>query len=420
MLKKEENKRKKRKTWLEEKSAPIDNRKKEMKLWKKASGALKDRNSIWVSSLSRRTAYRNPDLEAAIIKATSHDESRVDYKNTKRVFAWIRTSPSYLKPLVWSLSARMKKTHSWVVVLKGLMLMHGVFCCNVPAVQKIGRLPFDLSNFHDGHSDSAKIFGYNAFIRSYFAFLDQRSAFLSMNSQEQRNQGTQTEERMVEQLVKLQQWQALLDLLLEVKPIGEGMTVALILEAMDCVIIEIFDVYSKICNGIASVLMRIYGAGKIEAAMALDVLQKATTQGEKLSLYFEFCGDIGVLTASEFPRVEKIPEEDIRELERIINGVSAKSNYLDDVIIPAHEDKASVEVKKSGGIDEEKDSEKRVLRTIITEKWEVFDEDLKGIDGGIDVGKTTTVTEDHFADSLKVAPHEHAYSQAIPDLITFL
>lgn len=373
---------------------------------------MKDRNSIWIASLSRRTAYRNPDLEAAIIKATSHDESRVDYKNAQRVFAWIRTSPTYLKPLVWALSMRMEKTRSWVVALKGLMLMHGVFCCKIPAVQKIGRLPFDLSNFKDGHSspenNPSKTWGYNAFVRAYFAFLDQKSSLLCLDYSHDHtnNQNSKQEEPLVQQLIKLQQWQSLLDMLLQVKPHIDGTKASLILEAMDCVIIEIFDVYSKICSGIARVLMRIYAAGKVEAAMALRVLQKATTQGEELSLYFEFCLKIGVLNASECPKVEHIPEEDIRELERIINGVSEKT------IMPHDEDKA---LHTNGGT--------KAMKTIITEKWEVFDEDFKlittgqGTDLPHHVDKPTTITQDPFAASLIFPP---SYNQGIPDLISFV
>jgi hypothetical protein len=107
-----------------------------MKLWRRAAGALKDQNSILAVSLSGQTRYRNSDLEAAIVNATSHDESYVDYRSAQRVFAWIRASPVSLKPLIWALASR-----SWVVAIKGLMLMHGVFCCKTAAVRRIGRLP---------------------------------------------------------------------------------------------------------------------------------------------------------------------------------------------------------------------------------------------------------------------------------------
>ena len=176
-----------------------------MKVWKRAVGVLKDKNSIYLAGLARRRSYRNPDLEAVVIKATSHDETSVDYKNFQRVYQWARASPLYMKPLVWSLTARMERTRSWVVALKGLMLIHGVFCCkNVPAAHRIGRLPFDLSSFSDAHSSRA--WGFNAFVRSYFAYLDKRSVFIS-------SAATHVSPDDLRWLVA---WQSLLDLLLQV------------------------------------------------------------------------------------------------------------------------------------------------------------------------------------------------------------
>ncbi|KAB1205965.1 hypothetical protein CJ030_MR5G017547 [Morella rubra] len=387
-----------------------------MRLWKRAAGALKDRNSIWIASLSRRTSFRNPDLEAVIIKATSHDESYVDYKNAQRVFQWVRTSPIYLKPLVWGLSMRMQKTRSWAVALKGLMLMHGIFHCKTPAVQMIGRLPFDLSNFIDGHSHIGETWGYNVFIRAYYQFLDQKSVFSATEMKIQKGRGrSQAEETLAEDLTWLQKLQSLLDMLLQVKPQADNMIATLIIEAMECLIVEIFDVYSRICSGIAQALLRIYeDGGKAEASMALKVLQKARVQGEELSVYFEFCRDIGVLNASEFPKVEKIPEEDVRDLERIINGVSKRRSLETNDLLP--EDRAIV-VRENGAI-----VQRRVLKTVITETWEAFDVEILKFNGGrnsYDVKKTSSAEDPSKTSSLNTLPLESASNRMIiPDLIS--
>ncbi|KAG4208146.1 hypothetical protein ERO13_A03G113266v2 [Gossypium hirsutum] len=118
-----------------------------MKLWKRAVGAVKDKNSIVVVYVSRRNSFRNPELEAAIIKATSHDELLIDKRSAQVVFSWIRASPVSLGPLIWALSRRMEKTRSWVVAIKGLMLMHGIFHCKAPVVQMCSVYPliFPLS-----------------------------------------------------------------------------------------------------------------------------------------------------------------------------------------------------------------------------------------------------------------------------------
>ncbi|KAJ4710169.1 Clathrin assembly protein [Melia azedarach] len=386
-----------------------------MKLWQRATGALKDKNSIWAASLSRRNSYRNPDLEAAIIKATSHDELHVDYRNAQRVFAWIRTSQASLKPLVCALSKRMEKTKSWVVALKGLILMHGVFCCKIPAVQKIGRLPFDLSGFSDGHSRPSLMWGFNNFIRSYYAFLDQRSAFLY-------EQSKHNETPMVQELLKLQKLQGLLDLLLQIKPTSKSMRVALILEAMDCIIIEVYDIYSRICSGIARVLLGIYGAERYQIEMALSVLQKATEHSEQLSVFLQFCKDFGVMNMLELPKATQIPEEGIRDLERMINEISENDKKEDsekklgqkENPDNVQEDKALIQVT-----DQEEEKLHQDLKTIITDKWEVFDEDIKANGNGNGETNHLTNGRNPFSDSPNLLPLVPACKNDLPDLICF-
>ncbi|CAN1312657.1 Putative clathrin assembly protein At1g25240 [Linum perenne] len=374
-----------------------------MKLWKRAAGALKDQNSILLATfLTPRTSNRNGTLEAAIIKATSHDGKKIDYRSAQRVFDWIRRSPVSLRPLVWGLTLRMERTHSWVVALKGLMLMHGILCCKTPLVLRIGRLPFDLSNFSDGHTIAAKMWGFNAFVRSYYTFLDQRTGLLypSANKKCKTIKATIEEDddldhdlevvkkvQLLVELEKLQKWQSLLDLLLQIKPLADNMKRnPLILEAMDCVTIEIFDLYSNICSGITRVLVTAAN-GKADsncAAAALRVLQKARTQGKNLTLYFEFCRAFDVFNAmsSEVPKVTRIvPEEDdIKVLQHVANGVSE----LDEMVAKKggdyYKSMSAVELGDNEGdrmVERETDSNVSSgrLQTVITDKWEVFDED---------------------------------------------
>ncbi|KAJ4961170.1 hypothetical protein NE237_021080 [Protea cynaroides] len=383
-----------------------------MRFWKRASAVLKDNNSICLAKLARRTSFRHPELEAAIIKATSHDEFSVDYKNAQRIFALIRTSSSFFKPFMWALTKRIDKTRSWVVAIKGLMLIHGIFCCNIPAVRRIGRLPFDLSDFTDGHSKSTKSWGFNGFVRSYFAYLDQRSVFLSCNApgdDGKDDRETDGSSSMMKVLAELQRLQALLDILIQIKPCTDGMNVRLILEAMDCIVIEIFDVYSKMCSGIAGVLVGIYKAGKTEATMALRVLKKAALLGEELSSYFEFCKDFGVLNVSELPRVEQIPEEDIRELEQmLIEKISENRNN------ESYHGNRAVAPLDTPPMEKQEDPNK-FSKTIVTQDWVVFDDEFKakestaeflilGVDKDdfSDVGKTDCI--DPFAASQNFPP----------------
>ncbi|EYU30218.1 hypothetical protein ABFS82_05G052500 [Erythranthe guttata] len=387
-----------------------------MRLWKRASGALKDQNSIWQANLSRRTALRNPDIEKAVIRATSHHDSSFDRRSVDRVCEWLRLSPFNLKPILWSISNRMENTRSWVVALKGLHLMQTLTNCRTPAVKKIGRLPFDLSNFSDAHGRAAKTWPLNAFVRAYYAFLDQKSTVVFQHAAATAAEkgapppppsAEAAELLIVQELVLLKKLQGLVDLLMQIRPQGRAAFAPLVIHVMDGIIIEIYDLYSRICRGIAVVLMNIYSAGKAEAAMALNVVKKASQQGEDLSYYFEFCQEIGVVNAADFPVIDRIPEEGIRELEQIISGFSdgppAKESKLED----EEEEKSAIVVVDEGGKGINNNNKYRDdLKTIITDNWEKFDEDFGA--------------KNPFAETLLIDYVESSKIQEPPDLITFL
>ncbi|XP_076907746.1 putative clathrin assembly protein At1g25240 [Bidens hawaiensis] len=292
---------------------------------KGASNAFKDARSLLIANFTPRSSSRNPEIEAAVIKATNHDNSRVDYRSAQLIFAWIRVSGHYIRPVMSALTTRMDKTRTWTVALKGLMLLHGVFTCKVPAVHKIGHLPFDLSNFKDRRPNMQK---QEAFIRAYYTYLSKKAAFLAKHSDDKKEGSLRRghKERlkqwsMMQHLAYLENLQGLLNMLLEIKPQGEKMINALVLEAMNCIVLEIYDVYSRVCNGIAAVLVRIYSIGKTEARMAVSILQKASSQAEVLSQYIDYCRDLGVAKAVQSPRIVRIRDDDIQELEQIIENV---------------------------------------------------------------------------------------------------
>nr|XP_043639283.1 putative clathrin assembly protein At1g25240 [Erigeron canadensis] len=348
-----------------------------MQLWKRASGALKDHGSLLRASLTRRSSLSNPNIEIAVIKATTHDESHVDYRSAQRVFAWVRISDEFLYRVLWVLFNRMNRNRNWVVALKGLMLLHGVFCCKVPGIQEIGQLPYNLLNLKDKYVKHEKMSCLTTFIRAYFVFLGEKSGFIFFHSQEQRKREVlspdKTHEEQNENMIKqdfiwLQNLQYLLDKSLEIQPKSTTVNV-LVLEAMDCIVVEIYDIYSRISNGIGTILMKTYSAGKQEAKMALSILQKAKVQHEQLSNFFEYCKDIGVCNASECPKMEQIPDEVILELEHIISGDLSQSE---------NKHYTKEEVKSIKVVE---DSHTSIIgdkihssKTLNTEGWTVFEE----------------------------------------------
>lgn len=193
--------------------------------------------------------------------------------------------------------------------------------------------------------------------------------------------------------------------------------VGLVLEAMNNLIVEVFDVYSRICNGIAQALLKIYASpAKSEASMALRVVQKAATQVEDLSQYLEVCREMGVLNASQCPKLENIPKEDVKELEQIINGSANNNNNTNgkrENCEHFEEEKIHEEIIMSG-IRKKGSNNKRVLKTVITDKWEIFDGDCSS--------RTTLQDQHHFpncySSHLSVVSLPN-HKQDLPDLITF-
>ncbi|EOA34223.1 hypothetical protein CARUB_v10021734mg [Capsella rubella] len=373
-----------------------------MKLWKRAAAAIKDRKSLLAVGFSRRnSSYRNADLEAAIIKATSHDDSSVDYSNAHRVYKWIRSSPLNLKTLINAISSRVNHTRSWIVALKSLMLLHGVLCCKVPAViGEIRRLPFDLSGFSDGHSCLSKTWGFNVFVRTYFAFLHHYSFFLSdqiHRFRSNRMRSAEKGETMIQDLERIQKLQSLLDMVLQIKPIADNMKKTLILEAMDCLVIESISIYGRICSGIIRILPL---AGKTEAATVLKIVQKATSQGEDLTIYFDFCRGFGVSNARETPQFVRIPEEKVEAIEKMIKNAEEK---------PKPEKKEKVVEDEKAMIVLEQPQK---LQTIITDKWETFEDDYRCFDR-----KDNEYYQNHLP--LIVTNQPLYINYPMPDLITF-
>ncbi|XP_014754023.1 putative clathrin assembly protein At1g25240 [Brachypodium distachyon] len=109
-----------------------------------------------------------------------------------------------------------------------------------------GRVPFDLVDFCARSSSSP---GLPAFVRAYFCFLDTRSLFAAQDLDAEADD----EDTRLDRLWKRQH---LLELLMQIRPYMDSMEKqSLVLEAMDCVVIEIFEVYSQVCTGIVRFLV---------------------------------------------------------------------------------------------------------------------------------------------------------------------
>ncbi|KAI4375097.1 hypothetical protein MLD38_013007 [Melastoma candidum] len=144
-------------------------------IWK-TIGAVKDQTSIGIAKVASNNA---PELEVAVVKATSHDDDPTDEKYILRILNLTTYSRGYVHACVAAVSKRLGKTRDWIVAMKTLVLIHrllvdgdAVICEELMYATRRGVRLLNLSDFRDeAHSNS---WDHSAFVRSYAMYLDQK------------------------------------------------------------------------------------------------------------------------------------------------------------------------------------------------------------------------------------------------------
>lgn len=143
---------------------------------RKAIGTVKDQTSIGIAKVASNMA---PELEVAIVKATSHDDDPANDKYIREILNLTSYSRGYVQACVAAVSKRLGKTRDWIVALKALMLIHRLLNEGDPLFQeeilyatRRGTRLLNMSDFRDeAHSSS---WDHSAFVRTYAMYLDQR------------------------------------------------------------------------------------------------------------------------------------------------------------------------------------------------------------------------------------------------------
>lgn len=143
---------------------------------RKAIGAVKDQTSIGIAKVSSNMA---PELEVAVVKATSHDDEPADDKYFREILHLTSYSRGYVAACVSAVSKRLAKTRDWIVAMKTLILVHRllsdgdpVFHQELSYATRRGTRLLNMSDFRDeAHSNS---WDNSAFVRTYALYLDQK------------------------------------------------------------------------------------------------------------------------------------------------------------------------------------------------------------------------------------------------------
>jgi hypothetical protein len=137
---------------------------------------VKDQTSIGIAKVASNMA---PELEVAIVKATSHDDDPASEKYVREILQLTSYSRGYVSACVDKVSKRLGKTRDWIVALKCLTLVHrllndgdSIFQQEIMYATRRGTRLLNMSDFRDeAHSNS---WDHSAFVRTYALYLDQR------------------------------------------------------------------------------------------------------------------------------------------------------------------------------------------------------------------------------------------------------
>ncbi|KAK9072836.1 hypothetical protein SSX86_009271 [Deinandra increscens subsp. villosa] len=344
---------------------------------RKAIGAVKDQTSIGIAKVASNLA---PELEVAIVKATSHDDDPASEKYIREILQLTSYSRGYVSACVLAVSKRLSKTRDWIVALKCLVLIHRllnegdlVFQQEIMHATRRGTRLLNMADFRDeAHSNS---WDHSAFVRTYGFYLDQRLDLIAYErkqsggggdlekSQEERwrspqNRGydydrnefrdegygnmrksrsygdvkegsggssqekkdaTPLRDMKLERVFgKMGHLQRLLDRVLSCRPTGLARNSRMVLVALYPVVQESFKLYADICEVLAVLLDRFFDMEHNDCVKAFDAYASAAKQINELVGLYNWCKDMGIARSSEYPEVQKITGKLLETLEEFV------------------------------------------------------------------------------------------------------
>lgn len=345
---------------------------------RKAMGTVKDQTSI---GLARVASTRAPDLDVAIVKATSHDEVPTDEKYVQEILHLTSYSRGYVNACVAALSKRLGKTHNWVVALKAVGLIHRLLRDGDPSFEhevlcatRHGARLLNLSDFRDdAHSNS---WDYSAFVRVYASYLDEcldcsvadkkqingrfnnRDQRMGYNANESgsgdygsngynnhRSGYSDYEVRGQEETQldngqpmairdmktemifdKLYRWLRILEHFIACRPTGTAKSNRLVQTALYPIVRESFQLYGDICDGLAVILDRFFDMEYKDSVKAFEMYSIAAKKIGELSSLYNLCRNMGVCRTREYPEVQMISEQLLKKLEEYLSERSSSRN----------------------------------------------------------------------------------------------
>ncbi|CAI9780256.1 unnamed protein product [Fraxinus pennsylvanica] len=304
-----------------------------MDSFRKAYGALKDSTTVGLAKVNSEFK----DLDIAIVKATNHVECPPKERHVRKIFAVTSVScpRADVAYCIHALSRRLAKTHSWIVAIKTLIVIHRTLREGDPTFKeeflyysRRGHL-FQISKFKDDSSPQA--WDCSAWIRTYALFLEEKlECFRTLKYDIESEQLIKTAagiskirsrtrilnaEHLLEMLPSLQQ---LLYRLVSCQPHGAACYNYLIQYALALVLKESFKIYCAINDGIINLVDMYFDMAKHDAVKALNIYKTAAKQAEHLADFYDFCRTLDLARTFQFPILRQAPPSFLTTMEEYV------------------------------------------------------------------------------------------------------
>ncbi|CAL4903253.1 unnamed protein product [Urochloa decumbens] len=311
---------------------------------RKALGAVKDQATIGIARVSGAV---KPDLDVAIVRATSHDDAPPDDRHAREVLRL--ASGGSQRACVASLSRRLSRTRDYVVAAKCLALLHRLAAEGDPHLRGellrpavSGRRAGEpvlslLLDFRDeAHPASWE---HSAFVRNYALYLDERVRFLASLLPPPRTvrfaddflaaSGASPppppetalavgDMDAAALLVRARQLRQLLDRFLACRPSGGARTSRVVLAVLYPLLKESFGLYGDVAAVLAALLDRFFDMEYPECVKAFEAYVGTAKQIDSLIAFYAWCDDVGVARSSDFPEVKPVDEKLLQTLEEFL------------------------------------------------------------------------------------------------------
>ncbi|XP_047945331.1 clathrin coat assembly protein AP180-like [Salvia hispanica] len=290
----------------------------------RAIGAVKDQTSISLALVSNTTS---PSLEVAVLKATTHDDDPVDNRVVHEVLLLLSSNKFHTAACVRAIAKRIGRTRNWMVALKSLMLVLRIFQDGDPYFphEVFHAKILNLASFRDESSYTSR-WDFTSFVRTFALYLDERlDCFLTAKLHA--HNGRRPSEPVLAMkpamiLDRIAYWQRLLDRAIATRPTGEARVNRLVQMCLYDVVLESFDLYKDISEGLSLILEGFFHLQIHNCVNAYHACAKAAKQFKELNNFYNLCKSIGIGRDFEYPSVQSISEDQIKALQEFLNEQS--------------------------------------------------------------------------------------------------